>query len=94
MNTPDLFSYPHQAGFKRNGTSRLSAESTDAGTLRALVADALNDYGDMTADEIADRLGLSVLSVRPRCSEMLNLGRIKPTGERRRNRSGKSASVW
>jgi DNA-binding transcriptional ArsR family regulator len=47
-----------------------------------------------TADEIAERLGESVLAVRPRVSELFHAGLIEKTGERRRNQSGLSAHVW
>jgi predicted ArsR family transcriptional regulator len=47
-----------------------------------------------TADEIATELGESVLSVRPRVSELRALGEIEETGERRVNESGRRAIVW
>lgn len=48
----------------------------------------------LTADEVAQRLNLSVLSVRPRVSELNKFGWIVKTGERRKNASGMSAAVW
>ena len=50
--------------------------------------------GGLTADEIAADLGESVLSIRPRVSELHRLGMIEKTKVRRRNASGMSASVW
>jgi DNA-binding Lrp family transcriptional regulator len=47
-----------------------------------------------TADEIAKDLNLSVLSVRPRVSELKRTGKIKLTGARRKNESGMTATVW
>tara|TARA_A200000159_G_scaffold60004_1_gene55594 strand:+ start:170 stop:400 length:231 start_codon:yes stop_codon:yes gene_type:complete len=47
-----------------------------------------------TADEIAFHLNLSILSIRPRISELNTLGMIEKTGERRKNESGNSAHVW
>jgi len=47
-----------------------------------------------TADEIANDLNLSVLSVRPRVSELKRTGKIKQTGARRKNESGMTATVW
>ena len=38
--------------------------------------------GDFTADEIAIKLGKSMLSIRPRVSELARDGLIKKTGER------------
>jgi len=50
--------------------------------------------GDFTADEIAIKLGKSVLSIRPRVSELARDGLIRKTGERRANASGIRAIVW
>jgi predicted ArsR family transcriptional regulator len=47
-----------------------------------------------TADEIAAKLGESVLAVRPRVSELFHAGLIEKTGERRANASGLQAHVW
>jgi predicted transcriptional regulator len=53
-------------------------------------------HGDdgATADEIADELNRSILSIRPRFSELLRQGLIRDTGVRRGNQSGCSAKVW
>jgi len=48
----------------------------------------------LTADEIAARIGESVLAVRPRVSELFHAGVIEKTGDRRRNASGLLAHVW
>jgi len=97
--TPDIFptglAYPHAAGFKTEQpeTSRQAAEATDARTLRAAVLAELRRR-DNTADGIAQGLGESVLSIRPRVSELLRLGQIQDTGRRQSNISGRSAAVW
>ncbi len=54
----------------------------------------LTRRGPMTADECAAALGLDILSIRPRFSELSRLGLIKKTGEQRPNRSGDHAAVW
>jgi hypothetical protein len=51
-------------------------------------------YVQLTADEIAKDLNLSVLSVCPRVSELKRLGEIQQTGARRKNESGMTATVW
>jgi len=51
-------------------------------------------YVQLTADEIAKDLNLSVLSVCPRVSELKRLGEIQQTGARRKNESGTTATVW
>jgi predicted ArsR family transcriptional regulator len=50
--------------------------------------------GGATADEIAKDLNLSILSVRPRVSELHRSGEIEQTGGRRKNESGMTATVW
>lgn len=46
-----------------------------------------------TADECAASLGESILSIRPRCSELLTKGRLCRTGERRKSSEGASQAV-
>jgi len=88
-----LDSYPHKAGFKVEGTSEIAATTVDAGTLRLAVLVELQANGAMTPDECAVKLGLSVLSIRPRFTELKAGGRIIHIGERRKNRSGRYAEV-
>lgn len=90
--------YPHHPGFKSRGTSRIAAKSMAplAPTLRdrvlALYAQAPNG---LTADEVADKLGLTPFSIRPRVSELARLGALTDTMERRANAtSGRIAIVW
>ena len=66
-----------------------------AAKLRALVLAEFHRSGTgLTADEIAKTLNLSVLSVRPRVSELRRNGEIEQTGGRRKNDSGMTATVW
>lgn len=90
----DLFTYPQAAGWKARETSRAAAEATPAKLLRGKVLAEYQRQQYMTADECAQALGLSVLSVRPRVTELGNLGRLMDSGFRRRNASGRSAIVW
>lgn len=91
----DLFSYPDSPGFKEATTSAEAAASMEkaAPVLRDKCRRALL-FGPATADEVATRLGLSVLAVRPRFTELQRFGVIAETGERRPNESGRSAKVW
>lgn len=101
MEQTDLFSYvpppsyPETPGYKEGGTSREAAESIieDAATLRGRALDLLKGEA-LTADEVAARLNRSILSVRPRISELRAKGLVENTGERRVNVSGKQAAVW
>ena len=89
--------YPDVPGFKTSGPSEKAAEamSSTANKMRAAVLAQFAQYtAGATADEIAKDLNLSVLSVRPRVSELKRLGEIKQTGGRRKNESGMTATVW
>ena len=99
--TPDLFtyvSYPVSPGYQDRDTSKAAASDMKptAATLRAQCLAVLrsNHVLSLTADEVALWLGLSVLSIRPRISELAMTGKIKDTGNRRKNDSGRSAIVW
>lgn len=94
MNT--TATYPQAAGYKEPGaTSQQAAEATvpRAQLLRLKVLDQLRRQ-PATADEVAERLDESILSVRPRLSELRAQKLIEPSGNRRKNRSGASAAEW
>lgn len=93
--TADRFSYPNMPGSKTGGTSRAAAEAIAprAPTLRQRVLDVLGT-ASLTADEVAAVMRKSVLSVRPRLSELLALELIEDTGKTRPNASGIKATVW
>ncbi len=89
--------YPDAPGFKVIGPSEDAAISIAARAprIRDAVLDVIaNNPAGITADEIASALGLSILTVRPRVSELHRLGEIRATGDRRCNSSGMTASVW
>jgi predicted ArsR family transcriptional regulator len=87
--------YPDVPGFRADDCSRAAAAVAERSASRvrdSVLAELQRCPG--TADEIADRLGLSILTVRPRFSELKKMGRVIKTGERRKNRSGCPANVW
>jgi predicted transcriptional regulator len=89
--------YPDAPGFKVSGPSEEAANVVrgSAAKLRGSVLARIRECpGGATADEIAEHLGLSILSVRPRVSELNRNGEIEQTGARRRNASGMTATVW
>lgn len=88
--------YPESPGWKAEETSRQAAEDIKpkVATLRAMALAKLRDLGPLTADEIADHMNESILTVRPRISELRAKGLIEKTDVRRPNSSGKSAIVW
>jgi hypothetical protein len=48
----------------------------------------------LTADEISERLGETILNIRPRVSELHALGQIADTDNRRENAGGHFTIVW
>lgn len=90
-------SYPATPGYKVDGPSKDAAIAMipTAGTLRYRVFSAIeNSISGITTDECAERLGETVLSIRPRFTELMNGGWIEDSGIRRKNASGRSATVW
>src|SRR3546814_8339862 len=98
---PDLFNYrpaePAAPGYKDLDTARRAADSMKdrAPLLQRRCLDALRAApGGLTADQIAAQIGETILSVRPRVTELLRDGRVRDSGQRRQNESGRSAKVW
>lgn len=97
----DLFAYretyPNAPGFKARKTASDAAAAIKplSQTLRTMVLDTIraSDAG-LTADEVARRLGSSILSVRPRVAELAAQNRIVDSGATRPNDSGRAAIVW
>lgn len=87
--------YPNVPGYKRLGTSKLAAEEVkhQASYLRNACLVCVQ-FQPSTADEIAETLDRSILAIRPRISELVRMGKIIESGQRRKNRSGKLAAVW
>lgn len=93
----DLFDsqYPSDPGYKQTATAKDAAEAMKprAALLREQVYEILRRC-PCTADEVAATLKESVLSIRPRLSELNAAKRIVDTGHRRKNKSGRTAAVW
>ena len=101
MNQPDLFrygeSYPTVPGWKARDTSQAAAESMKpkAPLVRDRILELLRSpHIEVTADEAAGMLGLPILTVRPRFSELAAENKVEDSGIRRRNGSGKNAIAW
>lgn len=76
-------------------TRREARERTvhhQSATLAACVRVLRASKDGLTADEIAERLGVSILSVRPRITELKRGGLILDTGIRRLARGGSGTS--
>ena len=90
------YGYPDSPGFKEKGGTSEEAAATvakDLVKLRERVLDVIW-FSPCTADEVAAALGMSVLAIRPRVSELRKLGKIVRQGGRRLNASGIPAWVW
>lgn len=93
--------YPHQPA--ASGLSAMTfATSEEAANaiastvtcLRLLALRTVDRLGTATSHEGCEAANLPRDSLRPRFSELLKMGLLEPTGERRRNReTGKSAAV-
>lgn len=94
----DLFTYRTERNWKARSTSRQAAEqiAPRAGTLREKALICIQQSGSygMTADEVAAKLGIDRLAIRPRLSELARMGLIRDTGRTHPNASGKQAVCW
>lgn len=87
--------YPNTPGWKEAETSKDAAESVrDRARILREAALALIEEVGLTSDEIAQCLGESVLSIRPRVSELRRMKLVTKSGLRRANASGRMAHVW
>lgn len=76
-------------------TSHLAAQSVDVTKLEGAVLDALKAAPDgLTSEELSERLGLSLVTVSPRLRPLVNKYKVYSNGDKRRNRSGRSALIW
>ena len=88
--------YPAHTGSRGpDGTSQLAAVemARHAQPLRRRALETLNRIGPATALEVCEASKVSREAMHPRLSELRALGYVEPTGERRRNPSGKSAAI-
>ena len=87
--------YPNQPGFKRRQTAKAAAEAIapKETTIRERVLAALKAKPG-TPEQIASRIGETVMNVRPRCSQLAALGLIEDSGDRGTAMGGRRAIVW
>ncbi|WP_324748788.1 hypothetical protein SH591_08705 [Sphingomonas sp. LY54] len=95
-DTLDLF--PNHPGFKEQGGT-----SEDAAKLAAETAPMLRERcfdliqaspTGLTGDEVAERLGWGICSIRARCSELYAMGWVRKYGRRANRHSRASSVVW
>jgi hypothetical protein len=90
------FRYPHHPGAKgSDGTSQEAAEAIApcAKRLRRIAMHCLSKLGSATVLEAVAVSGVEREALQPRFSELRLAGLVEPTGDRRRNPSGKWAAV-
>ena len=88
--------YPERAGYKAEGTSQEAAAAIEgSGQAARLRTAVLGWYArqEGTPDECAAGLGESILSIRPRCSELCKQGKLYRKAERRRSTGGRMQNV-
>ena len=88
--------YPNFPGFKgpdKTGQEAAEAIAPCVAHLRGLAMRTLAQIGPATVLEAVMAAGVTRESLQPRFSELRRMGLVEPTGARRRNPSGKSASV-
>lgn len=90
--------YPHNVGVKapHRDTSVAAGKSVilKQGSLKARCLSVIEKTAGMTADEVSDEIGESVLNVRPAVSALVNLGMLIDSGDRRANASGNKQISW
>lgn len=83
------------AGWKARQTSQEAAQKVKAPTMRQRVLEVIRQARKpVSPEDVADALNKSILSVRPRFSELSDAGLIEPTGERGETREGRSCILW
>jgi predicted ArsR family transcriptional regulator len=89
--------YPNRPGYQQGSvTSQAAAESVteSAATQRERVLRFLRENGPATDQEILGALNLRDQTGCPRRTELSRQGRVRDSGQKRANRSGRAAVVW
>ena len=91
--TESILSAPYQ---KHSETSKAAAKEIegDAGTQRHKLFGWLYEHGSATDEECQDGIPMNPSTQRPRRVELVRMGLVRDTGEKRKTRSGRSAVVW
>ena len=90
--------YPIAAGYKKQNTSKNAANDINKKLpyLRTKVLQIIKNKGSYgaTPEEVAALLSESILSIRPRFTELKLLEYIVDSGIRRKNNFGSNTKVW
>lgn len=96
LDGPSLFDFAVARRTDRR-TSIEAAQSLKTERVTDLMEKVLRTIerrGDATMEEVADATGLSIVTVSPRFRPLERAGKIVNRGQRRMNRSGRTAIVW
>lgn len=85
--------YPAVPATGRTDTSYDAACQVDAKTWMLRVLKAVRERPS-TMSEVAEAYGVSVLTTRPRSSQLKALGFIQDSGQRRKNQFGRNETVY
>lgn len=90
--------YPNHPGYKVSGPSKEAADkvASKAPNLRDQAVAIFKQHHrlGLTADELAFLLNVSVLSIRPRLTELVHMNVIEDSGQRRKNNFNSNVTVW
>ena len=88
-----MTTYPREAGWKEEIVSRGNARygKVRFARMQAMVLELYRSGFTGTADEAASALGISPFSARPRCSELVALGKLEKIA---RDDSHPGRSAW
>lgn len=90
-----LFSHVPIGSYRKHDpeTSKAAARSTDATLLELAVLHGLAQRS-MSSHELAEALGMELVSVSPRLAPLVRKGKVRDSGQRRKGPSGRNSIVW
>lgn len=95
MDQADLFTTEAYSRTRDPDTSREAAGSVQLTDLEATVAAALSSFpSGATSFELADALGMSLVTVSPRLRPLAAKGTVRDSGRRHRAQNGRARIVW
>ena len=89
--------YPHQAGHRGHRNSITSAKATNkilSRTKKQILIELYKHPKGLTGSELSDLTGVTILTIRPRTSELKLLNLIVDTEKNKNNDGGKPESIY
>ena len=89
--------YPHQAGHRGHRNSITSAKATNkilSRTKKQILIELYKHPKGLTGSELSDLTGVTILTIRPRTSELKLLNLIIDTEKNKNNEGGKPESIY